>query len=115
MIVALHAPRCHDVTLSVDTSPRVSSRIPQLATHHFSLAFLTFSDRLSFMMLEPTKLYLLAAARVIALLRHNTITVEDYARSLLGRIDERDSIIKAWEYLGGLSSSCQGAGDGNIY
>lgn len=51
-------------------------------------------------MQEPTKLYLLTATQIIALLKHNTITVEDYARSLLGRIDERDSTVKVWEYLG---------------
>ncbi|KAH0548150.1 hypothetical protein GP486_008122 [Trichoglossum hirsutum] len=50
-------------------------------------------------MLEPTKLYLLTATRVLALLRQNIITVEDYARSLLDRIDERDSIVKAWTYI----------------
>ena len=50
------------------------------------------------------KLYLLTATRVLALLRQNTITVEDYARSLFYYIDERDSIVKAWTYLGKLSS-----------
>lgn len=53
-------------------------------------------------MLESTKLYLLTATRVLALLRQNTITVEDYARSLLERVDERDNIVKAWQYLGKL-------------
>lgn len=63
-------------------------------------------------MLESTKLYLLSATQVLALLRQNTITVEDYARSLLCRIDERDSIVKAWTYLGKPSSSCPHATDG---
>lgn len=60
-------------------------------------------------MLEPTKLYLLSATRILALLKQNTITVEDYAHSLLDRIDERDSIVKAWTYLGTISSSCDRA------
>lgn len=64
---------------------------------------------------EPTNLYLLTATRILALLRQNTITVEDYARSLLGHNDERDSTVKAWEYLGKLSSSCHRAIDGNLY
>lgn len=46
------------------------------------------------------KLYLLTATRILALLRHNIITAEDYASSLLDRIDERDSTVKAWAYLG---------------
>ncbi len=50
-------------------------------------------------MLEHTKLYLLTATRVLALLKQNIIMVEDYARSLLERVDERDDIVKAWEHL----------------
>jgi hypothetical protein len=56
-------------------------------------------------MQELTKLYLLTATRVLALLRQNAFTVEEYARSLLGRIDERDSIVKAWAFIGKLCSS----------
>ncbi len=48
-------------------------------------------------MQELTKLYLLTASRVIALLRQDAFTVEQYAHSLLGRIDERDNIVKAWK------------------
>ncbi|KAK3387740.1 amidase signature domain-containing protein [Podospora didyma] len=35
----------------------------------------------------------------VDLLKNNTVTVEEYARSLLGRIKERDSIVKASVYL----------------
>jgi hypothetical protein len=56
-------------------------------------------------MQELTKLYLLTATRVLALLRQDTFTVEEYARSLLGRIDERDSIVKAWTYISKLRFS----------
>ncbi|KAI1772380.1 amidase signature enzyme [Hypoxylon cercidicola] len=44
-------------------------------------------------------LHVLTAIQVLAQLKNNTITVEQYARSLLGRIEERDSIVKAWAYL----------------
>ena len=57
-------------------------------------------------MLAPTKLYLLTATQIVALLSQSTIAVEDHARALLSRIDERDSIVKAWVYLGELSSFC---------
>ncbi|KAG6988903.1 hypothetical protein G7Y79_00068g096020 [Physcia stellaris] len=50
-------------------------------------------------MSKPTKLYLLTATEVLALFRRNAISVEEYAGSLLGRIDDRDSTVKAWEYL----------------
>lgn len=48
------------------------------------------------------KPYLLSATQVRALFRNNSITVEEYAISLLGRIEERDSIVKAWAFLGEL-------------
>ncbi|GES65193.1 biuret amidohydrolase [Aspergillus terreus] len=44
-------------------------------------------------------LYILNATQVLDLFKNNTITVEQYARSLLDRIDERDGIVKAWVYL----------------
>lgn len=46
------------------------------------------------------KLYLLTAVEVLNLLKSNSISVEEYASSLLGRIRERDSVVKAWAYLG---------------
>ncbi|KAI1215178.1 amidase signature enzyme [Annulohypoxylon truncatum] len=45
------------------------------------------------------KPYLLTAVEVLNLLKSNTITVEEYVSSLLERIQERDSIVKAWTYL----------------
>ena len=52
-------------------------------------------------MRAPNRLYLLTASQALDLLKNNTITVEEYARSLLSRIKERDGIVKAWAYLGG--------------
>lgn len=43
--------------------------------------------------------YRLTAAQVAAKVRSGTLTVEDYARSLLSRIKERDYTVKAWAYL----------------
>ncbi|TPX16996.1 uncharacterized protein E0L32_012355 [Thyridium curvatum] len=43
--------------------------------------------------------YKLTATQVLELLHNNTLTVEVYARSLLDRICERDSTVKAWAYL----------------
>lgn len=43
--------------------------------------------------------YRLTAAQVAAKVRSGTLTVEDYARSLLSRIQERDDAVKAWAYL----------------
>ena len=48
-------------------------------------------------------LYALDASEIRDLLRSNSITVEDYARSLLSRIEKRDHIVKAWTYLGTLA------------
>ncbi|GAW24587.1 hypothetical protein ANO14919_141760 [Xylariales sp. No.14919] len=44
-------------------------------------------------------LYTLNAVQVLYLLKNNSLTVEDYARSLLDRIKERDNTVKAWAYL----------------
>ncbi|KAK3681295.1 amidase signature domain-containing protein, partial [Podospora appendiculata] len=51
------------------------------------------------MPLAPRPPYRLSAIQVRDLLRNNTLTVEEYARSLLGRIKERDDVVKAWIYL----------------
>lgn len=40
--------------------------------------------------------YAPTATEVLDLLNNITITVEEYARSLLDRIKERDGIVKAW-------------------
>lgn len=47
-------------------------------------------------------LYLLSATQILSLLKDDLITVEDYAHSLLHRIDQRNDIVKAWAYLGQL-------------
>ncbi|RFU24667.1 hypothetical protein B7463_g11666, partial [Scytalidium lignicola] len=47
-------------------------------------------------MTEPFRL---TASQALALMQSGNLTVEDYAKSLLGRIKERDPIIKAWAYL----------------
>ncbi|TGO75509.1 hypothetical protein BELL_0209g00050 [Botrytis elliptica] len=44
-------------------------------------------------------LYLLSATQILSLLKDDLITVEDYAHSLLHRIDQRNDIVKAWAYL----------------
>lgn len=49
------------------------------------------------MMSSPHKL---TATQVLELLKNNTLTVEAYARSLLDRIQARDSTVKAWAYFG---------------
>ncbi|KAF2963233.1 hypothetical protein GQX73_g10340 [Xylaria multiplex] len=46
-----------------------------------------------------TLAYTLTAVQVLNLLKNNSLTVEDYARSLLDRINERDNTVKAWAYL----------------
>lgn len=76
---------------------------------YFRVPFLTFTGsrrlipRLSLTMME--KLHLLAATQVRDMLQNSTITVEEYARSLLERIEERDGIVKAWAFLGRLFPS----------
>jgi amidase len=45
-------------------------------------------------------LFALQATEVSALIKSGDITVEEYARSLLDRIKDRDDVIKAWTYLG---------------
>ena len=43
--------------------------------------------------------YRLTASEAVALMRKGDLSVEDYAKSLLSRIKERDDIVKAWAYL----------------
>jgi Asp-tRNA(Asn)/Glu-tRNA(Gln) amidotransferase A subunit family amidase len=47
-------------------------------------------------MTEP---YRLTASEALALMQKGDLTVEDYAKSLLARIKERDDVVKAWAYL----------------
>ncbi|KAI1070771.1 hypothetical protein LB507_006740 [Fusarium sp. FIESC RH6] len=46
-----------------------------------------------------TESYSLTATEVIAKIRDGELTVEQYATSLLTRIQERDPIVKAWVYI----------------
>lgn len=43
--------------------------------------------------------YRLTAVQAAKQIRSNNLTVEDYARSILSRIEERDGTVKAWAYL----------------
>ncbi|TVY85471.1 Glutamyl-tRNA(Gln) amidotransferase subunit A [Lachnellula suecica] len=47
-------------------------------------------------MTEP---YRLMASQVLASIQKGELTVEDYAKSLLGRVKARDDVVKAWAYL----------------
>jgi Asp-tRNA(Asn)/Glu-tRNA(Gln) amidotransferase A subunit family amidase len=44
-------------------------------------------------------LYQLTATEVLAKIKSDEVTVEDYARSLLKRIEARDEAVQAWAYL----------------
>lgn len=46
-----------------------------------------------------TESYSLTATEVIAKIQDGELTVEQYATSLLTRIQERDPIVKAWVYI----------------
>jgi Asp-tRNA(Asn)/Glu-tRNA(Gln) amidotransferase A subunit family amidase len=46
-----------------------------------------------------TQLYQLTATEVLAKIKSGESTVEDYARSLLQRIETRDEAVQAWAYL----------------
>ncbi|KAI2469551.1 amidase [Annulohypoxylon bovei var. microspora] len=46
--------------------------------------------------MEP---YQLTASQALAKLKDGSLTVEEYARSLLARIDKRDAAVQAWAYL----------------
>ncbi|GAA5859656.1 hypothetical protein JCM1840_006395 [Sporobolomyces johnsonii] len=45
------------------------------------------------------ELYRLTASEALELIRANQITVEDYVKSLIKRIEERDAVVKAWAYF----------------
>lgn len=44
-------------------------------------------------------LHKLTASEILAKTRAGELTVEEYARALLARIQERDGVVKAWAYL----------------
>lgn len=43
--------------------------------------------------------YEATASQILAQLRDGSLTVEQYAQSLLSRIEQRDDDVKAWAYL----------------
>jgi Asp-tRNA(Asn)/Glu-tRNA(Gln) amidotransferase A subunit family amidase len=43
--------------------------------------------------------YRLTASQALALMQKGDLTVEDYAKSLLARVKERNEVVKAWLYL----------------
>ena len=45
-------------------------------------------------------LYSLTATQVLELYKNDSIKVEEYARSLLARVKERNDLIQAWTYYG---------------
>jgi Asp-tRNA(Asn)/Glu-tRNA(Gln) amidotransferase A subunit family amidase len=46
-----------------------------------------------------SELYRLTATEVVSKIRQDEITVEEYAKSLLKRIEARDEAVQAWAYL----------------
>lgn len=46
--------------------------------------------------MEP---YQLTATQALAKFKDGSLTIENYARSLLARIEKRDEAVKAWAYL----------------
>jgi len=46
-----------------------------------------------------SRLYQLTATEILTKIRNGETTVEDYARSLLKRIESRDETVQAWAYL----------------
>ncbi|KAK3366745.1 amidase signature domain-containing protein [Lasiosphaeria ovina] len=47
----------------------------------------------------PAKLWSLTATEVLSLIERDLLTAEDYAKELLSRIELRDGVVKAWQYL----------------
>jgi Asp-tRNA(Asn)/Glu-tRNA(Gln) amidotransferase A subunit family amidase len=46
-----------------------------------------------------SQLHRLTATEVLALTRPGKLSVEDYAKALLARIEKRDPVVHAWVYL----------------
>ncbi|SMQ53068.1 unnamed protein product [Zymoseptoria tritici ST99CH_3D7] len=47
----------------------------------------------------PGKLHTLTATQALALIKNDSVSVEQYAEALLSRIEERDATVRAWTYL----------------
>lgn len=52
------------------------------------------------MMQLPAKLWSLTATEVLDLVKKDRLTVEDYAKALVTRIESRNRVVKAWKYFG---------------
>ncbi|CAN9180157.1 unnamed protein product [Alternaria alternata] len=50
-------------------------------------------------MLVPKELWSLTATEALSLISRDQLTVEDYAKALLDRIESRNTVVKAWQYL----------------
>jgi hypothetical protein len=53
-------------------------------------------------MQQAKSLHALTAVEVLVLSYNDDTTIEEYARAPLGRIESRDHIVNAWEYMGAL-------------
>ena len=58
--------------------------------------------------LSPSQdLTLLSAAQASVCLKSGALSVESYVRALIERVDQRDSLVKAWRHIGELSLNSQ--------
>ena len=48
----------------------------------------------------PVNLWSLTATEVLSMIKKDRLTVEDYAKALVSRIESRNSVVKAWKYFG---------------
>jgi Asp-tRNA(Asn)/Glu-tRNA(Gln) amidotransferase A subunit family amidase len=51
-------------------------------------------------MLVPKELWSLTATEALSLISRDQLTVEDYAKALLNRIESKNTVVKAWQYFG---------------
>ena len=51
-------------------------------------------------MFLPEKLWSLTATEILRLTKSDKVTVEDYAKAVISRIELRDGLVKAWKYFG---------------
>ncbi len=49
---------------------------------------------------DAAALYRLTASEVVNRIKANELSVEQYANALLSQVQERDSLVKAWAFLG---------------
>jgi hypothetical protein len=76
-------------------------------SNFFQALDITQSSKIYLYSLQPITLqhlimaeyYRLDAGQALSLMQKGDLTVEEYAKSLLSRIKERDHVVKAWAYL----------------